>query len=75
MKEKITFVKSLQDKTIKELVQMRRTCKQDLYSYKMKNAIKGLKETHKIGDARVKIARINTVLTHKIKEKDGSNMK
>ena len=75
MKEKISFVKSLQDKTLKELVQMRRTFKQELYSYRMKNAIKGLKETHKIGDVRVKIARINTVLTHKNKAQNGSNMK
>jgi len=75
MKEKISFVKSLQDKTIKELVQMRRTLKQELYSYRMKNAIKGLKETHKIGDVRVKIARVNTILTLKIKEKNGGNMK
>ena len=65
----------LQDKTIKELVHMRRDAKQELYSYKMKNAIKGLKETHKIGDTKIKIARINTVLTHKIKQQHGGNMK
>ncbi len=75
MKEKKTFIKDLQDKSIKELVQMRRTLKQELYGYKMKNAIKGLKETHKIWDVRVKIARINTVLTHKNKEQNGGNMK
>jgi ribosomal protein L29 len=75
MKEKVTFMKELQDKTIKELVQMRRTFKQELYSHKMKNAIRGLKETHKIGDTKVKIARINTVLTHKIKAQNGGNMK
>ena len=54
---------------------MRRALKQELYSYKMKNAIKGLKETHKMGDTKVKIARINTVLTHKNKEQNGGNMK
>jgi len=75
MAKKISFITELQDKTIKELVLMRRTFKQELYSYKMKNAIKGLKETHKIGDVKIKIARINTVLTHKIKEKNGGNMK
>jgi len=75
MKEKTTFMQDLQDKTIKELVQMRRTFKQEHYSYKMKNAIKWLKETHKIGDVKIKIARINTVLTHKIKEQNGRNMK
>lgn len=75
MKEKASFMKELQDKTPKELVQMRRTLKQELYSYKMKNAIKGFKETHKIGDVKIKIARINTVLTHKTKEQHGGNRK
>jgi len=75
MAKKISFMTELQDKTPKELVHMRREVKQELYSYKMKNAIKGLKETHKIGDAKIKIARINTVLTHKIKEQNGRNMK
>ncbi len=75
MKEKAAFMKDLQDKTIKELILMRRTLQQELYSYKMKNAIKGFKETHKIGDTKIKIARINTVLTHKTKAQNGGNMK
>lgn len=48
MKGKGLFMKELGDKTIKELVQMRRSMKRDLYELRMKNAIKGLKETHKI---------------------------
>ena len=75
MAKKTSFMAELQDKSIKELVLMRRELKQELYSYKMKNAIKGLKETHKIGDTKVKISRINTVLTHKTKEQNGHNMK
>lgn len=75
MKKKTNFMTELKDKTMKELVLMRRTFKQELYAYKMKNAIKWLKETHKIGDTKIKIARINTVLTHKNKEQNGSNMK
>lgn len=75
MKGTATFMKDLHDKTIKELVLMRRDLNKELYSYKMKNAIKGLKETHKIWDVRVKIARINTVLTHKTKAQNGGNMK
>jgi len=75
MKGKVTFMKDLQDKAIKELILMRRELKKELYAYKMKNAIKWLKETHKIWDVRVKIARINTVLTHKNKEQNGGNMK
>ena len=68
-------MKDLSDKTIKELVNMRKEYKKDLHDLKMKNAIRGLKETHKIWDVRVKIARINTVLTHKNKEQNGSSMK
>jgi ribosomal protein L29 len=75
MAKKTNFMTELQDKTIKELVHMRRAFKQELYAYKMKNAIKGLKETHKIGDTKIKISRINTVLTHKTKEQNGHNMK
>ncbi len=73
MKGTAAFMKDLHDKTMKELVYMRRDLKKELYGYKMKNAIKGLKETHKIGEVRVKIARINTVLTHKAKEQHGGN--
>jgi ribosomal protein L29 len=48
MKGKGLFMKELTDKTIKELVQTRKQLKKDLYELKMKNAIKGLKETHKL---------------------------
>ncbi len=75
MKGTTAFMKDLHDKTIKELILMRRDLKKEHYSYKMKNAIKWLKETHKIGDVRIKIARINTVLTHKTKEQNGGNRK
>jgi len=68
MKGKAQFMKELTEKTIKELVQMRRKAKKDLYDMKMKNSIKGLKETHKIGNVRVEIARIQTVLTSKVKK-------
>ena len=47
---------------------MRRDLRKGLYDLKMKNAIKGLKETHKIGDVRIKIARVQTVLTSKVKK-------
>jgi len=75
MKGKGLFMKELSEKTIKELVVMRRTLKKDLYDLKMKNAIKGLKETHKLWDLKVKIARANTVLAAKIREKNGDHMK
>jgi ribosomal protein L29 len=48
MKGKGLFMKELSEKTIKDLVQTRRKLKKDMYDLKMKNAIKGLKETHKL---------------------------
>ena len=74
MKGKALFMKELSEKTIKELVQMRQKLKRDLYDLKMKNAIRGLKETHKLWDVKIKIARTNTVLTRKIQE-NGNHMK
>jgi len=66
-------MKELNDKTIKDLVKLRRKLRKELYELKMKNAIKGLKETHKITDLRKNIARVSTVLTYKIKENYGNN--
>lgn len=75
MKGKALFMKELSSKSVKELVEMRRKMKKDLFELKSKNAIRWLKETHKIGDTKVKIARINTLLALKIKENYGNNMK
>jgi ribosomal protein L29 len=60
------FMKELADKNIKELVAMRKEAKKELFELRMKNSVRALKETHKIGDLRVKIARINTVLHSKV---------
>jgi ribosomal protein L29 len=60
------FMKELLSKDIKELVALRKQLRSELFELKMKNSIRALKETHKIGDLRVKIARINTVLQSKI---------
>jgi ribosomal protein L29 len=45
---------------------MRKEAKKELFELRMKNSVRALKETHKIGDLRVKIARINTVLHSKV---------
>lgn len=74
MKWKALFMKELSGKSVKELVMVRRSLKQELFALKTKNAIRWLKETHKIGDVKVKISRINTVLTHKINENYGNHM-
>ena len=60
------FMKELISKDVKGLVAMRKQLKQELFELRMKNSVRALKETHKIGDLRVKIARINTVLQSKI---------
>lgn len=60
------FMKELLSKDVKSLVAMRKQLKQELFELRMKNSVRALKETHKIGDIRVKIARINTVLQSKI---------
>ena len=60
------FMKELLSKDVKGLVAMRKQLKQELFELRMKNSVRALKETHKIGDLRVKIARINTVLQSKI---------
>ena len=60
------FMKELISKDLKGLVAMRKQLKQELFELRMKNSVRALKETHKIGDLRVKIARINTVLQSKI---------
>ncbi len=59
-------MKDLREKSPKELVAMRKKLKDELFALKMKNAIRGLKETHKLGELRIQIARINTVLSAKI---------
>ena len=66
MKVTVLFMKELLSKDIKDLVELRKQLRNELFELKMKNSIRALKETHKIGDLRVKIARINTVLQSKI---------
>lgn len=66
MKGTGTYMQKINDMTVKELVSERSKLKKELFELKMKNAIRGLKETHKIWDLKVKVARINTVLKSKL---------
>lgn len=68
MKGKKLYLKETKEKTIPELIGERKKLQKQLYEFKMKNAIRGLKQTHQIADAKKKIARINTVLQSKIKK-------
>ena len=53
------------EKSLKELIWLRRNLKKELFDARMKNALKSLKETHTISVLRKNIARINTALTSK----------
>ena len=66
MKGKWEYMKKLADMTAKDLVSERKKLKKELYELKAKNSIRWLKETHKIWETKVKIARINTVLKSKV---------
>jgi large subunit ribosomal protein L29 len=57
--------KDLLEKSMKELVSLRRDLKKQLFDARMKNALKSLKETHTISVLKKNIARINTALTSK----------
>jgi large subunit ribosomal protein L29 len=57
--------KDLLEKSLKELVSLRRDLKKQLFDARMKNALKSLKETHTISVLKKNIARINTALTSK----------
>ena len=73
--KKTSFIKDLKDKSVKELVQTRAKLKQELHGFTMKHAVRWLKQTHQIKETRKNVARVNTLLTSKIKEKYGDNMK
>jgi large subunit ribosomal protein L29 len=66
MKGTKSFMNDLREKSPKELVALRKKLKNELFALKMKNAIRGLKETHQLGELKIQIARINTVLTSKV---------
>ncbi|GHV23150.1 hypothetical protein FACS189428_6270 [Clostridia bacterium] len=61
-----SFMNEITEKSPKDLVAMRKKLKNELFALKMKNQIRGLKETHQLGEIRVQIARINTVLHSKL---------
>ena len=75
MKGKGAYMKTINEKSIKDLVSERKKLRKDLYDLKIKNSIRGLKETHKIWELRIKIARINTVLKSKIQDNYDNDMK
>ena len=69
------IVDSVKSKSIPEIVKHRNWLKADLMKMRMKNTMKTLKDTSSISKTKYEIAVCNTVLTSKIKENYGDNMK
>lgn len=69
------YLAKLHKLSIKDLVKQRKEMRAELHKLKMKNAMRSLSQTHTIKQLRKNIARLNTLLTHKIKETYGNNMK
>lgn len=72
---RLSFLKELADKSIKELVVAKKDMQKALFTAKMKNVAGSLKNTSDIRKMRRNIARINTLLSHKITSTYGSTMK
>lgn len=64
-KSAILVTSDLTGKSYKDLVAMRNDLRKQLFSLKMKNHVKALKETHQLRNVRRNIARVNTVLSSK----------
>ena len=75
MKERGSFNKNLQSKSIKDLIKLRNELRKKDFDLKSKNAMKALTKTHEIRQISRNIARVETFLASKIKENHGSNMK
>lgn len=69
------YIQELLEFSVKELVQKRKLLKKDLFEMKMKNLAGSLKKSSEITHTRRDIARINTILSHKITTLYGSSMK
>lgn len=61
--------------SVKELVEKRKELRKNLFQLKMQNIAGSLKKTSDIALARKSIARVNTVLSHKIATVYGSSVK
>ena len=61
-----TYLKELDSLSVKDLVQKRKELKKELFDLKMKNLTGALKKVSDIRLTRKNIARVNTLLSHKI---------
>ena len=72
---RLSFLQDLLEKSIKELVATKKDMQKSLFTAKMKNASWSLKNTSDIRKMRKDIARVNTLLSHKITNTYGSIVK
>jgi large subunit ribosomal protein L29 len=73
MKQRKQYLQDLLDKSVKELVSVRKELQKNLFQLRMQNSMNGVKKTSDIKLFRKNIARVNTVLSHKIETLYGSS--
>jgi len=66
--KRLSYKKDLKDKSIKELIALRKELKKKLFALKMQNQARTLKQTHLIPLVKRNIARVNTAISLKIRE-------
>ena len=64
-KKRKQFIADLLSKTRSELRKMLATEQRNLFDLRMKNSVRGLKQTHLIKNKRKDVARIQTVMNQK----------
>ena len=68
MSKESLVMKDLLNLSVKDLVNKRTELRKKLYSLKMQNQARALKQPHLIKFTKKNIARINTAITQKIKQ-------
>lgn len=70
-----TYLNDLLSLSVKDLVEKRKELRKELFDLKMQNLTGALKKVSDIRLTRRNIARINTILSHKIATTYGSSVK
>jgi ribosomal protein L29 len=66
------FIKQLMGKSVTELRDMLKKAQEELFFMTMKNKVRALQQTHLLKSKKLEIARINTILTAKVRETHGN---
>lgn len=73
MAKKKRYVDELKEKSVKELVLLRKELRAKLFTLKMDNVLRKLKDVSQIKKHKKKIAQIQTILSSKIQAYNGNN--